>query len=102
MSTKKQYFKSKPYCKVTFRLDKRTAGSAKRVCLAAEFNDWKTDQTPMKALKSGDFTVTVNLPPGREYQYRFVADGDHWITDKEADKYTPAGVVNAQNAVVVV
>ena len=102
MSIKKQYLKSKPFCKVTFRLDKQTAGSAKKASLAAEFNNWKADKTPMKALKNGDFTVTVNLTTGREYQYRYVVDGTNWVTDSKADKYVPAGIANDQNAVVVV
>ncbi|MBT8339787.1 MAG: isoamylase early set domain-containing protein [Desulfatitalea sp.] len=101
MSTKKQYLKRKDYCKVTFRLAKRLVGTAKKACLAGEFNAWQGEKTPMKALKSGDFTVTVNLIGG-EYQYRYVVDGHHWITDDEADKYVPAGVGNSRNGVVVV
>ena len=102
MSIKKQYLKSKPYCKVTFRLDKKSAGKAKSAGIAAEFNDWRAEKTPMKALKSGDFTVTVNLSTGREYQYRYVVDGTNWITDEKADKFVHAGIANAQNGVVVV
>jgi 1,4-alpha-glucan branching enzyme len=102
MSTKKQYLKNKPYCKVTFRLTKEFAGNGKKAGLAGEFNDWQAEKTPMKALKNGDFTVTVNLATGREYQYRFVVDGAHWITDTQADKYVHAGIANTQNGVVVV
>ncbi len=102
MSIKKQYLKSKPYCKVTFRLDKKSAGKAKKAGLAGEFNNWEAEKTPMKALKSGDFTVTVNLSTGKEYQFRYVIDGTNWITDESADKYVPAGFSNAENAVVVV
>ncbi len=102
MSIKKQYLKSKPVCKVTFRLNKKNVGEARKACVAAEFNGWNVDKTPMKALKNGDFTVTVALDKGREYQYRYVIDGNHWITDDEADKYVHAGVANTQNGVVVV
>ena len=102
MSITKQYLKDKPMCKVTFRLDKKTIGQAKKANIAAEFNGWKADKTPMKPLKNGDFTVTVVLDKGREYQYRYVVDGQHWITDDAADKYVHSGVANAQNAVVVV
>ncbi|MFZ1985063.1 MAG: isoamylase early set domain-containing protein [Desulfatitalea sp.] len=102
MSITKQYLKDKPMCKVTFRLDKNSIGQAKKASLAAEFNGWKADKTPMKATKNGDFTVTVVLDKGREYQYRYVVDGQHWITDDAADKYVHSGVSNVQNAVVVV
>lgn len=101
MSIKKQYLKDKPVCKVTFRLDKKSIGKAKKAGIAAEFNGWKPEKTPMKPLKSGEFTVTVTLDKGREYQYRYVVDGQ-WITDEAADKYVHNGVDNAQNSVVVV
>ena len=102
MSIKKQYLKSKPYCKVTFRLDKKIAGRAKQAGLAAEFNNWQAEKTPMRALKSGDFTVTVNLSTGKEYQFRYVIDGVNWITDEKADKYVHAGIANTENGVVIV
>lgn len=102
MSIKKKYFKTKPYCKVTFRLDKSQVGGARQAGLAADFNDWHPEKTPMKALKSGDFTVTVDLEKGREYQYRYVVDGGIWITDEAADKYMHCNYAGGPNAVVVV
>jgi 1,4-alpha-glucan branching enzyme len=100
MSIKKQYLKDK--CKVTFKLDKKVIGAATKASIVAEFNEWKIGKTPMKPLKNGDFTVTVTLDKGREYQYRYVVDGQNWVTDDAADKYVHSGVSNAQNAVVVV
>ncbi len=102
MSIKKQYLKTKPLCKVTFRLDKKNIGEARNVAIAGEFNGWKADETPMKPLKNGDFTATVVLSKGHEYQYRYVVDGRHWITDDSADKYVHSGISDDQNAVVVV
>ncbi len=102
MAVKKQYFRTKPYCKVTFRLEKKNAGSAHKVALAGDFNSWEASQTPMKSLKSGDFTTSLNLPKGREYQYRFVIDDHQWITDDAADKQIYCDFAKAQNAVVVV
>ena len=40
MPVKKQYFKTKPYCKVTFRLSKKTAGNARKASVAGDFNQW--------------------------------------------------------------
>ena len=101
MSIKKQYLKSKPVCKVTFRLNRKIAGQARKACVAADFNEWRAEKTPMKMLKSGDFTVTVALAKGREYQYRYVLDDQIWITDDGADKYVSAGISDIENAVVV-
>lgn len=102
MSLKKQYFKTKPYCKVTFRLNKKVAQGAHQVAIAGDFNDWQTQTTPMKPLKNGDFTATVLLKPGREYQYRYVVDGRHWVTDSGADKVKRCDFANDNNSVVVV
>jgi 1,4-alpha-glucan branching enzyme len=102
MSIQKQYLKSKPYCKVTFLLSKQHVGKGRNVAVAGEFNEWKTDQTPLKAKKNGDFATTLTLQSGREYQYRFVVDGEEWITDDSADKYVNSGVDKSKNAVVVV
>ena len=102
MAVKKQYYKTRPYCKVTFRLSKKMAGNAHKVAIAGDFNEWQSAQTPMKALKSGDFTASLQLTKGREYQYRFVLDDREWITDESADKQVFCEFANAHNAVVVV
>jgi 1,4-alpha-glucan branching enzyme len=102
MITRKQYLKTKSLCKVTFRLPKSAANGARHVAIAGEFNGWKTDQTPMKKLKNGDFTATVELNPGREYQYRYLLDNRSWLTDNDADKLVHCGFARCDNSVVVV
>ena len=102
MAIKKQYYKTKPYCKVTFRLTKKMAGNARKVAIAGDFNGWKSERTPMKVLKNGDFTTTMQLVKGHEYQYRFVLDDQTWITDESADKQVYCEFASAHNAVVIV
>jgi methyl coenzyme M reductase subunit C len=41
MSIKKQYLKTKPVCKVTFRLKKAQACGARKVSIAGDFNQWE-------------------------------------------------------------
>jgi 1,4-alpha-glucan branching enzyme len=101
VSLKKQYLKSKPVCKVTFRFPKQAAGDAKRVHLVGDFNNWKTAATPMKKLKSGDFTVTLDLETDKEYQFRYLIDGATWENDWEADKYAPSPFPGEDNSVVM-
>ena len=56
-----------------------------------EFNDWNPAATPMKySKKKKAFTVTLDLEPGRQYQFRYVVDGDHWCNDWDADAYVPS------------
>ncbi len=102
MSLKKQYLKTRPVCKVTFRLAKEAAPDAETVHIAGEFNKWNTREIPMKKLKNGEFTVTIDLPVDREYQFRYFVNQKVWINDWEADKYVPSGVSRSENSVVVV
>jgi len=102
MSIKKQYLKSKSICRVTFRLPKTAAAGGSKAALAGDFNEWRTDLTLMKPLKNGDFTVSIDLPVGRDYQYRYVVDDRLWITDDAADKVVASGYADCRNSVVIV
>lgn len=100
MSIKKKELKSKPIVKVTFRLPKIAVAEASEVALVGDFNAWNKDAEPMKALKSGDFTTTVELDKGSEYQFRYLINGETWTNDEAADKYVPSPF-GAENSVVV-
>jgi len=71
---KKQYLRTKPVCKVTFRLQKEVAQNAKTVNIVGEFNNWDIYATPMKKLKNGAFTATLDLGLDTEYQFRYLID----------------------------
>lgn len=98
---KKQYIKSRKTCKVTFRLPRIAARDAKAVCIVGDFNGWSIYANPMKKLKSGDFTITLEVEPGREYQFRYLIDEYSWENDWYADKYvkSPYG---SDNSVIIV
>jgi 1,4-alpha-glucan branching enzyme len=100
MSLKKKYLKNKPLCKVTFSLPQKAAQSAKTVNLVGEFNDWDKQATPMKKLKDGSFTEVLDLETGREYQFRYLIDGETWENDWEADKYIFSHFGVCENSVV--
>ncbi len=100
MSFKKQYLKSKPICKVTFKLSKEEAHAAKTVRLLGDFNNWDSSTAPMKRLKNGSFTTTVNLPKDQQYQFRYLLDDQAWENDWQADAYQPSPVSFEDNSVV--
>lgn len=100
MTINKRYFKTKPHCSVTFRLSKRDVGAAHKASVVGEFNQWRTAATPMTRLKDGSFKATVDLEPGRAYQFRYVLDGDRWLNDAEAEAYVPTVFHDAENSVV--
>ena len=101
MSIKKQYLKSKPECKLSFRVEKAVVNNADTVKIVGEFNDWDQDVEPMKKLKSGDFTQTINLETGKEYQFKYLINNNIWQNEAEADKMVPNGIVEGEfNSVV--
>ena len=99
MSLKKQFLKSKPVCKVTFRVDASEASGAKTVQLLGDFNNWDKSAEPMSALKSNDFTATLELESGKEYQFRYLIDGNIWKNEAQADSHV-ANSFGEENSVV--
>lgn len=97
MSVKKQFLKTKPTCKVTFSLEQDFVESANTINLVGDFNNWCPTTTPLKKNKNGIFTTTVELNPGRNYQFRYLIDGNRWENETEADRYelNPFGVHNS-------
>jgi len=102
MSLQKRYLKSRPLSKVTFRLPAEAVPAGAMVHLVGDFNDWDAAATPMSQLKSGEFKVTIDLPVGQEYEFRYLINGRVWENDWAADKYAPSGLGVEENSVVAV
>jgi len=100
MTINKRYFKTKPHCTVTFRLPKSDVGTATKASVVGEFNEWQIAATPMTRLKDGSFKATVDLEPGRKYQFRYLLDDDRWVNDTEAEAFAPTEFHDAENSVV--
>jgi len=101
MSLRKQYRKTGSLCAVTFSLPKAGAKSAKIVHLVGEFNGWDKTATPMTKMKNGSFAASVQLERNKEYQFRYLLDGEFWENDWNADRYVP-NRHGGDNSVVVV
>jgi 1,4-alpha-glucan branching enzyme len=97
MITKRQYSKTKPFCKVTFQF----TTEAKHVALVGEFNGWNEASTPMKKSKDGVFSATLELETGREYQYRYLLDGNKWVNDAQADKHVSTPLGNDNSVIIL-
>jgi len=97
---KKKYLKTKPVCKVTFVLPKDAAQNAQSVTIVGDFNRWNRTANPLKALKNGNYTITLNLEKG-EYRFRYLIDGSKWENDWYADRYVPNSF-GCDNSVVLV
>ena len=99
---KKEYLEGGKLCKVTFRLPTVAAPSAKSVCIVGDFNNWNIHGNRMKKLKNGDYCITLNLEPGREYQFRYFIDESKWENDWNADKYVKSPLGDSDNSVIEV
>lgn len=100
MAIRKQFLKKKPVCKVTFKIPEEIGNEAKDAHVVGEFNDWSTSATPMKRLKSGAFSATVDLETGRSYQFRYLLGQAHWANDPEADDDMPTPFGDSRNSVL--
>lgn len=102
MITKKQYLKSKPICKVTFKLSKEEAKNADVVKLVGDFNGWDKSALTMKKLKNGSFSTTVELEKDKQYAFRYLLNDEIWENDWQADAYVSSPVSFEENSVVSV
>lgn len=94
---KKRYLKSRNSVQVTFYTAE--AINADSICLVGDFNDWDETATPMTPLKDGRFKVMLELDPERDYEFRYLVDGEEWHNDWEADRYVP-NIHGSDNCVV--
>jgi hypothetical protein len=74
---------------VTFVLDPRVEATRAAVC--GEWDDWSTNAQVMERAAEGGFRLTVELPAGRAYRFRYLLDGERWENDWAADAYVPNG-----------
>lgn len=90
MAIRKKFLKSKPICKVSFDLSaERLPKEVKQVEVLGDFNDWSP--ILMRKVK-GDFTRTIDLEQGKNYQFRYRINGTIWENDEAADAYTFNGI----------
>lgn len=78
---------------VQFCLERYTY--AKSVSLSGSFNNW--DKTGSKLIKTKDgWKTSIMLPPGKHF-YKFIIDGNEWITDpaNELQERDSEGNVNS-------
>ena len=84
---KKAYAKTGRVCRVTFAV--QPEGHVQNVAVCGEFNGWDPAAHHMKRQKDGRFTVTLSLPVGKAYRFRYLVDGACWANDPTADASVP-------------
>jgi 1,4-alpha-glucan branching enzyme len=71
---------------------------ADTVCVVGDFNNWNTHATPMISDEE-NWHVTLRLPRGCRYQYRYLLDGCRWCNDCNAECYVK-NVLGGQDSIV--
>ena len=99
MSIKKEYFKTKTSCKVTFVLPKEYAADAKIAFVVGDFNQWNPKKLPMKKLKNGEFKAAIELEKDKTYHFKYLIDKNNWVVDSEANYFAPDNF-GGENAVI--
>ena len=84
---KKAYVKTGSVCRVTFAV--QPEGHVQSIAVCGEFNGWNPAEHHMKRQKDGRFTVTLSLPVGQSYRFRYLVDGVCWANDPTADASIP-------------
>ena len=69
-----------------------------QVYLVGDFNDWNTEEFPMKKTSSG-WELEMELAPG-SYQYKFFSDGI-WFDDSLAQHHVD-NEYGTKNSVIIV
>jgi 1,4-alpha-glucan branching enzyme len=100
MSIRKQFLKSKPVCKVTFKVPNDVGNDYDDAHIVGDFNDWSTSATSMKKLKTGMFSATVDLETNRSYEFRYLLGGADWVNDPEADSEVSTPYEDSTNSVI--
>jgi hypothetical protein len=80
---KKHVLKDRGVVRVTFELPADVQGES--VHLVGDFTSWKG--IPMEKRDDGKWQTTVDLEPGKSFEFRYLIDGSRWENDWAADRY---------------
>jgi predicted flap endonuclease-1-like 5' DNA nuclease len=78
---KKKFNESKNTCHVTFSLNHE----ANSVTILGDFTEWNPINVPN--LEGNIFEITLEIPVGRDYHFRYLINNDYWENDHDADAY---------------
>ena len=62
---------------------------AESIYLVGDFNDWSQTAHPLRQERDGAWRISLELPRGRRFQFRYLINGEQWQNDPDADDYVP-------------
>jgi len=102
MAIKKEYSKDRTVCRVTFTLPIEVAKQFTEVALVGGFNDWNPKANLFAVKENGEHSIALELEANKEYQFRYLGNGEVWLNESEADKSVPTPYGDSQNSVIIV
>ncbi|WP_460685122.1 helix-hairpin-helix domain-containing protein [Niabella aquatica] len=89
--------------KITFTLPAEALGTATEAFLLGDFNEWNLDKgISLSVQPDGSLAASVDLEPGKTYEYRFLLNNGTWINDWAAEQYVHNAVFGVENSVISV
>ncbi|MGC4233906.1 MAG: glycoside hydrolase family 13 [Niabella sp.] len=89
--------------KITFTLPAEALGTATEAFLLGDFNEWNLDKgISLSVQPDGSLAASVDLEPGKTYEYRFLLNNGTWINDWAAEQYAHNPVFGVENSVISV
>lgn len=92
----KTVYKTKDYCKVSFRINVENAETVEILGLNS---DWK-NSIVMSRKKDGSFGCDVSLPKNSQHQFKYLVNAVEWINEPEADAQEP-NEFGGKNSVII-
>ncbi len=87
--------------KVKFRLPLANIIGTTECILIGEFNNWNPEEgIVMKVDKDGALHAEVELPAGKEFQYRYLLGNGHWVNDESEKVIAEAFGYPVENCIV--
>lgn len=63
------------------------------VSVVGDFNAWDPYAHPMVSGKDGLYSVTVSVPRGETFAFRYLGHGGRWFDEQDAQEYDHRGAI---------
>lgn len=103
MALIKKYSQDKKVCQITFKLPKEICENFEEVSIVGDFNNWDPHQNKFCHRNSdGSSSLELVLDAGKEYQFRYLCDGQIWLNEPEADGESLTHFGDAKNSLIII
>ncbi|WP_206184461.1 isoamylase early set domain-containing protein [Thermoactinospora rubra] len=63
------------------------------VSVVGDFNGWDPYAHPMKRQEDGRYSVSVSVPEGETFAFRYLGEGGRWFDDPHAAEFDERGAI---------